>query len=66
MSLPVKWTTSTGLYLQGASHGAVDGAVRLFVAACGGNHDPMIVALNPDGTLFWHRTFPIPPPVPDP
>lgn len=60
MNLPVKWITRTGFYLQGASCGVVDGAVRLFVTACGGNHDPAVIALNSDGTLFWRRTFPRP------
>ena len=58
MNLPINRITDTGLYLQGASCGAVEGTVRLFVTARGGNHDPAVVALNPDGTLFWRRTFP--------
>ena len=58
LNLNIKWIAQTGRYLQGASVGLVDGAARLFVAACGGDHDPAVIALNSDGSLFWERSFP--------
>ena len=54
----IKWTAETGLHLQGAVCGAVDGAVRLFISAFGrSDRDPAIIALNSDGTVFWKREF---------
>jgi len=54
----IKWTAETGLYLQGAVCGAVDGAVRLFISSFGrSDQDPAIIALNSHGTMFWKREF---------